>query len=390
MAGLVIKPRSRILHGHDWVYATEVQKAYGDPQPGGIVFLKDNRDHLLGSAIYNPASQIVARRFSRQRQHLDPDFFLRRLRQAKGWRDAAGLDPVARREVFSDSDGLPGLIVDRYGQILVVQTVTLAMDMALPRITAALSGVHDTASAIYERNDAAVRRAEGMELRSGWLSGGPVAPFEARIGARLWEIDVEQGHKTGAYLDQTENHRAVAARAAGRSVLDCFSYRGGFAVHCAAEGAKHAAAVEESEANCRAIEANARRNGVTVEVIQANAFDFLRSAARTGRTWDLIVLDPPSFAKTRDNAPGAVRGYKELHVRAFSMLAPGGLLATFSCSHHVSRTGFLELIRGAMVDARSSARVAAEFRQPPDHPVLALLPETEYLKGFLFEILPGR
>lgn len=389
MAGLVIRPRARIFHGHDWVYGTEVLKAFGDPKDGEVVSLKDGRDRMLGSAIYNGRSQIVARRFSRQRQDLDGDFFLRRLRQADAYRARRGCGPECYRMVWSESDGLPGLVVDRYRDVLVVQTLTLAMDLRRDLIAMALREMYPS-SAIVERNDAAVRRAEGMELRTGMLAGDSPGAFECEIGGVKIEVDPLGGQKTGFYLDQVESYQRVAAYAAGRRVLDVFANQGAFGLACAKAGAASVEAVEISETCAGGIRANAARNGVKVGVHTANAFDFLSEAERTGKTWDLIVLDPPSFTRTRGKLEEALRGYKEIHLRAFKLLGPGGLLATFSCSHHVGASVFEGVVLEAMVDAKRSARVLGAFGASADHPVVLGMPETGYLKGLLLELMPGR
>ncbi len=389
MAGLVIKPRSRILHGHDWVYASEVLKAFGSPQDGDVVSLKDGQDRLLGSAVFNGKSQIVARRFSRQRQELDAEFFDRRIRLAVEYRARRGIDPRLGRMVWSESDGLPGLIVDRYGDHLVLQTLTLAMDQRKALIVDALRAVLEPRS-IIERNDAPVRKAEGLELVTGMLFGEGPGPFPVAIGGLEFELDLQQGQKTGFYLDQLPNYAAVAAHAKGRKVLDCFANQGAFALACAKAGAASVQAVEISTDCVELVKKNAARNHLTVEALAANVFDLLHDLERQGARYDLIILDPPSFTKSKGKLHDAMRGYKEIHLRALKLLNPDGLLATFCCSHHVSREIFLEVINESVVDAKKSLRQIGAFSQGADHPIITTLPETEYLKGFLFELMPGR
>lgn len=388
MAGLVIKPRTRILHGHDWVYASDILKAFGDPVNGEVVSLKDGRDHLLGSAVYNNQSQIVARRFSRQRQGLDLDFFQRRITQAIEYRKRRGTDPLLGRLVWSESDGLPGVIIDRYGETFVLQTLTLAMDRRIPLIVEALRAVAAPQN-IIERNDAPIRRAEGLELRTGVLLG-EAAPVEIKVLGLKFQVDPLQGQKTGFYLDQIDNYKAVAAQAKGRRVLDCFANQGAFALACAQAGAREVTAVEISASAAVQIRANAERNGQKIHALEANVFDFLKEQEAAEAQYDLIVLDPPSFTKSKGKLGDAMRGYKEIHLRALKLLAPDGLLATFSCSHHVTAEIFKEMITDALVDARKSARQLQTLHQSADHPILASLPETEYLKGFLLELAPGR
>ena len=388
MAGIVVKPRARILHGHDWVFSSEVLKVFGNPGDGGVISLKDGRDRLIGSAIYNSKSQIVARRFSRRRQDLDFDFFRRRIAQASEYRDRRNIDPKLRRIVWSESDGLPGVIIDRYGEEFVLQTLTLAMDLRKDLITDAIVELFGEVT-IIERNDAPVRKAEGLEVRSSVLRGTP-SQIAIEIEGITLELDLLHGQKTGFYLDQQHNYGIVARCARDRRVLDCFSNQGAFALVCARGGAAEVIGVEESAENIAAAKRNAGRNELKAHWIEQDVFEFLGAAEKAQAQYDLIVLDPPSFTRTKIGLRGALRGYRELHMRAFRLLSKDGLLATFSCSHHVSDAAFLETITGALVDARRSARRVRRFEQAPDHPILATIPETEYLRGFLFEMLPGR
>ena len=388
MAGLVIKPRARILHGHDWVFSGEVLKAFGNPVDGDIISLKDGKDHLLGSAIYNSKSQIVARRFSRRRQELDLDFFQRRIAQAIEYRTRRGLDLRLCRLIWSESDGLPGVIVDRYGMHLVLQTLTLAMDQRKNLIVEALQSL--APQSIIERNDAPVRRAEGLELQNTVLRGNAPGPIEIEFAGLKFETDLLQAQKTGFYLDQLSHYAAVAKFAQGRRVLDCFTNQGAFALACARAGAASVTAVEGSAESLAAARGNAERNALRVNWIEEDVFQFLRGADKADAQYDLIILDPPSFTKTKGGLHNAMRGYRELHVRAFQLLAKDGLLATFSCSHHVSEIAFAQTIADALVDARRSARRLRRFEQALDHPVLPTLPETEYFKGALLEMMPGR
>lgn len=389
MAGLVIRPRARILHGHDWVYASEVLKIFGQPADGDVISLKDGRDHLLGSAIYNSQSQIVARRFSRRRQDLDADFFRRRIAQAAALRERAGCRPDLCRLVWSEADGLPGVIVDRYGGVVVLQTLTAAMDQRKAMIVEVLAG-WEGVETVIERNDAPVRKAEGLPEVSG-VSHGPVpGPQEVEIQGVRFEVDLMAGQKTGFYLDQIGNYRAVAEHASGRKVLDCFANQGGFSLICGRQGAAQITAVESSRETAALLRANARRNELSVAVEEADVFDFLAAAGRREQSYDLLILDPPSFTRARGKINDALRGYRDLHLRAAKLLQPGALLATFSCSHHVSAEEFEGAVAAGLADARRSARVIARLFQAADHPVLLHLPETAYLKGLLLELVPGR
>lgn len=293
------------------------------------------------------------------------------------------------RLVWSESDGLPGVIIDRYGDHLVLQTLTLAMDQRKELIVQAIS---DTIGPlpIVERNDAPVRRAEGLPLQTGMLRGELPGEIEIKVAGAKLQIDLLHAQKTGFYLDQLPNYELVAAHAAGRRVLDCFTSQGGFALACARAGASEVIGVEAGAENLRAAKENATRNHLSIRWVEQDVFQFLRGAERAGEHFDLIILDPPSFTKTKGGLHGALRGYRELHVRAFKLLSPHGLLATFSCSHHVGTEIFAETMASALVDARRSARRLRRFEQALDHPVLPTIPETEYFRGLLLEMMPGR
>ena len=385
MSSLIIRPRARIFHGHDWVYASEILKVTGEPSPGEVVGLKDQRDRTLGSAIYNPASQIVARRISRRKQGLDQDFFTRRLQRARGWREERGVDTSLCRMIWSESDGVPGVVVDVYGRSVVFQTNTLAMDLHRDELVAALREVLDPET-IIERNDSSSRKAEGLENRVGVVFGEAPGPRWITVHGIRFMVDLMSGQKTGFYLDQADNHVAVAKLAAGRRVLDCFCNQGGFALHCARAGAASVLGLDVSEEAVAGAAGNAAANGLACEFRAANVFDFLREEADKGeKSYDLIVLDPPSFSRNRKSVGGAMRGYKEIHLRALKLLAPGGYLATYTCSHHVSRQEYLDMIVEAAVDAHATLRLVESHTQRADHPVLPALPETEYLKGYVFQ-----
>jgi 23S rRNA (cytosine1962-C5)-methyltransferase len=389
MAGIVVKPRARILHGHDWVFSSEVLKVFGKPSDGDVISLKDGRDRLIGSAIYNSKSQIVARRFSRRRQDLDQDFFKRRIAQAAEYRVRRGVDPNLCRVVWSESDGLPGVVIDRYGDYVVLQALTLGMDKRKDLIMNAIIDLFGDVT-IIERNDVAVRRAEGLELRSGVLLGNAPSPVEITIAGLKLEVDLLHAQKTGFYLDQKDNYETVARYARGRRVLDCFTNEGAFALACARAGATEVTGVEENSANIAAAKRNAVRNNLKVAWMERDVFQFLRAAEKGQSQYDLIVLDPPSFTKTKSGVQDAIRGYRELHVRAFKLLSRDGMLVTFSCSHHITENALAQMIADSLVDARRSARRLHRFEQASDHPVLPTLPETEYFKGILLEMMPGR
>lgn len=377
-----------MFHGHEWVYGTEVKARSGEPQPGDVVTLKDVRGRPLGSAIYNPKSQIIARRFSFRRQELDADFFLRRIERAWRLRQSMDIDTTLCRVVWSESDGLPGLIVDRYGEHLVMQTLTLAMDQRIMLIKEALVSVFGCKT-ITARNEVAVRKAEGMECGKEMLHGEQPAPFSLSTGGMIFQVDVWDGQKTGLYLDQLDNYAAVARLAKGRRVMDCFCNQGGFAQAAALAGAAEVVGVDASEGALSSAAQNADAAGLRIRWQEGNVFDVLKEAESKGEKQDLIVLDPPSFTKTKQSVNDALRGYKEIHLRALKMLEPGGILATFSCSHHISTGEFYNMIGDAAVDARRKLRLVESYRQRRDHPIILGMPETEYLRGYAFEVVGG-
>jgi len=389
MGGLVVKPRARIFHGHDWVYSTEVRKIFGDPQPGDVISLKDFKDRPLGSAIYNPSSQIVARRFSRRKQDLDLEFFERRLARAQAYRESIGVvkEPFVYRLVWSESDGLPGVVVDRYGDQWIFQTHTMGMDRHKGELVQALINQFNPA-VIVERNEGSGRTAEGLQpvthVHLGearreqlWIDGVPLT------------ADVGGGQKTGLYIDQLDNYSRVAALASGRRVLDCFTNQGGFALHCARAGAKEVTAVDVSATALAAAQENADAAGLNIHFEEGNAFDKLKQAQAAGEQFDLIVLDPPSFTRSRANLSEAMRGYKEIHLRALKMLEPGGILASFSCSHHVDRAMYMQMVIDASVDAKRGLRLRSSLGQRADHPILPGIPESDYLHGLILEVIPA-
>ena len=390
MAGIVIKPRARIFHGHDWVYASEIQKVFGDPKPGDVISLKDFRDRPLGTAIYNPQSQIVARRISRRKQKLDDEFFKRRIQQAIELRERSGIDPTLARLVWSESDGLPGVVVDRYGGHVVLQTLTLGMHQRRELIAETLVELLSPDSIVL-RNDSPMLAAEGIEEETLMLHGERPGPFVVDAptveGGVKFEIDLLDGQKTGLYLDQLDAHREIAKLAKGKRVLDCFCNQGGFALACAKAGAASVTAVDSSGPAIEATLRNAELNGVEVNAVQHNAFDFLKHCEDE---YDLVILDPPSFTKNKKSLNNAMRGYKEIHLRGIKLLDRDGILATYCCSHHATREMFLSNIVSASVDAKRTLRMMASHGQRLDHPVIPAIPETEYLKGFVLQVVASR
>jgi 23S rRNA (cytosine1962-C5)-methyltransferase len=371
------------------VYTSEVLKIFGSPTDGDVISIKDGRDKLLGSAMYNSKSQIIARRFSRRRQGLDVDFFSRRVNQALAWRARAGCDPRLCRLVWSEADGLPGVVADRYADVVVLQTLTLAMDKQKELIARVLSELPEVRH-VVERNDGPVRTAEGLPLVSGVLVGGDPGEREIDVRGVRFFVDFLHGQKTGLYLDQLENYAIVAEYARDRRVLDCFANQGGFALACARHGALEVTAVESGAESAKKLRENAAQNGFRISIEEEDVFAYLKTSERRGGLYDMIILDPPSFTRARGKINDALRGYRELHLRSAKLLSEEGVLATFSCSHHVSAGEFESAVAGGFSDAKRSARIIRRLGQGADHPILLNLPETSYLKGLLLHTMAGR
>jgi 23S rRNA (cytosine1962-C5)-methyltransferase len=375
--------RHRILTGHPWVFASEVDRVEGSAEDGGTVEIHSPKGEFLGSAIYNSRSQIVARRYSIARAPLDAALLSGRLDAALAFRGPVA-PGHARRLVWSESDQLPGLIVDRYDDVLVLQTLTAAMSRLEPVIARLLLEKTGT-RVLLARNDAPVRQLEGLPLERNVLHGDYAAPTRVRIAGIDYDLDLWSGQKTGFYLDQAENYAAVAAYAKGRRVLDCFTNQGAFALTARRAGAASCRAIDQSAEALRHAAATAAAAQLDLEWVQANVFDLLREYERRRETFDLIVLDPPSFTKTKGNKASALRGYHELHLRALRLLTRGGILATFSCSHHVTAGDWSGLLERAAAETGFTLRLLRRLGQSSDHPVLVNVPETEYLYGYVLE-----
>jgi len=387
MAGIVIRPRARILQGHDWVYGSEILKVFGQPADGDVVSIKDGRDRMLGTGIYNSRVSIVVRRFSRIRQVLDLSFFEQRIRRA--WEDR--LRSVSRqtfcRVVWSEADGLPGVVVDLYGRTAVLQILTAGMDVHRGLIVDALVKVLPVDS-VVERSESSSRRKEGLADRTEVLHGTNPGVIECESGGMVFLIDPLQGQKTGMYLDQIENYPRVADHARGRSVLDCFSNQGGFAMACARAGASEVIAVESGEQAVDSMRKNCEKNALSIRIERGDVFAHLNAFTRQGRQFGLVILDPPSFAHGRSGLRSSLRAYRDLHQRAAAVLEPNAVLATFTCSHHVTAEPFLDCLREAFQSTRMTFRIMDELRQPADHPVLLTIPETAYLRGWILKAEP--
>jgi 23S rRNA (cytosine1962-C5)-methyltransferase len=382
--------RHRILEGHPWVFASEVGSLEGAPEDGGTVELVSAKSQFLGSAIYNSRSQIVARRYSLKRTPLDETLIGQRIDRALAYRRAIGVsDRAALRLFWSEADGLPGLIVDRYGDTLVLQTLTLALarcEEVIARLLAEKTGCR----VILARNDPPVRQLEGLPLERRMLRGELAGPVAVELAGITYQLDLWSGQKTGFYLDQVENYAAVAACASGRRVLDCFTNQGAFALSAMRAGAAWCRAIDQSAEALRLAAATAQDHQLKIEWTQENVFDHLRACEQRRETFDLIILDPPSFTKGKANRASAVRGYHELHVRALRLLTPGGIMATFSCSHHVTASDWTDLLERAARDSGAALRLRQVLRQSSDHPILVNVPETGYLHGYVVEKVDER
>jgi 23S rRNA (cytosine1962-C5)-methyltransferase len=375
------RERARV---HPWIFKGEVASV-GTVAPGGEVRVVDADGRFVGRGFYNPRPALCCRIATRRDEPLDAEFFRIRIEAALARRHQAKA-PELGRLVWSEGDALPGLVVDRYGPVAVVQCLTLAMaerrDVVAGAVRSAIGDV-----AVFSADETTPAAFEGFDPVRGWL--GPPGPDRLVVeedGVRL-AVAFGHGHKTGLYLDQSENRRRFGALAQDRRVLDAFAYSGAFACHALAGGATHAVCIESSPEAAAMARENLALTAVEsrAEVIEANAFDELRRLDRAREQFGLIVLDPPPFARNRESLDAALRGYKEVNLRALRLLAPGGILATFTCSHHVTAEAFEDTCRAAASDAGVTARVIDTLTQAPDHPILLTVPETRYLKGLLLE-----
>ena len=374
--------RARALSGHPWVFANEVEELAPAAHDGEVVELRDRTGRFIGSGIYNSKSQIVWRRLSRDRVVLDEAFIRAALDRALTRR--AGVSAGAnRRLVWSESDDLPGVVVDQFGDTLVVQIQTLAMDKRATIIVESLAALTGAAEIIL-RNDASIRRLEGLPLAVSTRSGQSWEPRWHTIDGFDYWLNLQNGQKTGFYLDQREQHAAVARHAKGRRVLDAFCNQGSFALHAARAGATLVRGLDSAFDAISQAKRNAERNAVQAEFESVNVFDYF--GAKHDETWDLIVLDPPPFAKSKSALDGALRGYKELNLRAMKALAPGGLLATYTCSHHMQDAELRGVLADAAADTKRKVQVVEFCHQPADHPVLITMPESEYLRGYILRV----
>ena len=379
------KAADRVASGHPWIFASDIADLDG-AQPGAAVKVADARGRPLGTAHYSAASQIALRMLSPQVEEIGRDFYLRRLRAAEDHRRRVVRDTNAYRVVHGEADLLPALVVDRYADYLVMQTLDQGMDAAKSEIASCLEEIFQPRG-IVARNDAAVRVKEQLPMEKAVLAGEAPPEFTVQMNGFTLLVDLLHGQKTGIFLDQRENYRAVAHYARGGRALDCFTSTGGFALHLASK-CENVEAVDSSSAALAAARANAEGNGIgNIHFHEADVFDLLSSYSSGRRQYSLVVLDPPAFTKSRKNLDAATGAYKEINLRALRLLHSGGVLATCSCSHHLSESALLELVAGAALDAGRTLRVLERRTQSQDHPILLTVPETLYLKCLILEVV---
>lgn len=377
---------ARVRSGHPWVYRSDVAEAFGEA--GDVVRVADRGGRFLGQAFYNPGSEISLRLVTREDEPVDRAFVRSRIEASLAYRDSLNIDAEAYRLVHAEADGLPGLVVDRYGPYLVLQVGSTAVERRLGWVLEALGELANPEGVLL-RGDVSSRKREGLDTGVRVLAGEVPESVVVREGPVRYRADLFGGQKTGAFLDQRENRAAAGGYARGR-VLDVFSHTGGFALH-AALGASGEASVEVVDSSGPALEAargNAALNGLkNVTCTRANAFDLLKERSEAGERFGLVVLDPPAFARTRRDLPAARRAYKEINLRAMKLLEPGGVLFTCSCSYHFPRELMEETLREAAADAGRRVRVPEWRGQSPDHPELLTVPETRYLKCAVLQCL---
>ncbi|WP_425059768.1 Ribosomal RNA large subunit methyltransferase I [Sporomusa carbonis] len=378
----------RVESGHPWVYQSEIDYVDGEFEPGDIVDVFNFRQRFIGRGYINPRSQIIVRILSRQQEEIDKEFFKRRILAAWRYRQTFLSEPEYCRLVYGEADFLPALIIDKFGKYMVMQTLALGIDVHKETIVSVLEELF-APEGIYERNDVPVRKLEGLDMRKGYLKGNFPTQIIVNENGIPFYADIENGQKTGFFYDQRENRRFLQPIVKDAEVLDCFCHTGSFAVHSALYGAKKLHSIDISEDAIALARKNAELNGVSdrcnFEV--ANAFDALRSLTEEHRQYDVVILDPPAFTKSRNSIEGAARGYKEINLRGLKLTRPGGFLITCSCSYHMDRELFKAVVVDAARDAKRVIREVEYRTQAKDHPILPAAPETNYLKFLVLQVL---
>ncbi len=389
MATVVLKRqrKKRLEAGHPWIYQSEVEEIRGEASPGDMVDIVNHQGHFLARGYINPRSQIIVRVVSYGHDDLDDELITSRLQQALAWRERFLPGATSYRLVYGEADFLPGLVVDRFEDVLVMQILTLGMEVRRQLIIDALTKIMQP-RAIYERNDVPVRELEGLKLYQGWTYGEGPENVTIEENGLKFRVNIVEGQKTGYFFDQRENRAALRPMVPGARVLDCFCHTGSFALHAAYYGAREVLGIDISEVAIEQARSNAELNSLTsVQFRVGNAFDELRSFYDQGERFDLIILDPPAFTKSRHNIEGAYRGYKEINLRAMKILNPGGFLVTNSCSYHMSAELFHTMLLDARTDVHRPVRLVEWRTQGKDHPILLGSDETQYLKYVILQVL---
>ena len=377
---------TRVRGGHPWIYASEIEKVEGAFENGDIVDVQDFRGKFIGRGFYNPQSQISLRILTRNDEPCDRAFFARRIQDAWDYRKLA-CDPESCRLIYSESDFMPGLVVDKYADVLVLQSLSLGIDRIKDMIADLLMEIVKPAG-IWERSDVPVRRLEGMEQTTGLLRGEVPDLVEMKENGIIFGVDVKNGQKTGFFLDQKENRAAIKPYCKDAKVLDCFCHNGSFSLHAASFGAKDVLGVDISEEALVVARENAARNGLTNVRFEAhNCFDLLRELTDANEKFDLVILDPPAFTKNKAALQSALRGYKEINLRGLKLVRPGGFLVTCSCSQHVLTDMFQDMVNQAARDAKKRIRLVEYRTQGRDHPLLPQSIETKYLKCMILQVM---
>ena len=378
---------SRVRSGHPWVFASDIERVEGSFEPGDVVDVVSSHNTYLGRAFYNPKSQISLRMLTTHDEPVDEAFFRRRVQEAWDYRNQF-CDPASCRLIFSESDFLPGLIVDKFGDYLVVQSLCLGIEKWKQSIVRDLAEIVHP-KGVWERSDVPVRRLEGLEQTTGLLYGEVPDSIDMVENGLRFVVDVKNGQKTGFFLDQKENRAAIAPLCKGARVLDCFCHNGSFSLHAAKYGAKSVLGVDISEEALEVARLNAENNGLSdVVTFEAhNCFDHLRELTDAHEQFDVVILDPPAFTKTRAAVESALRGYKEINLRGMKLVRKGGFLVTCSCSQHVSPEQFRDMINQAARDSKTKLRLVETRTQGHDHPILPASPETQYLKCMILQVL---
>lgn len=374
---------TRVRSGHPWLYASEIERVEGE-SAAGVAEVYSAKGTFLARALYNPASQIALRILTTHDEPIDADFFARRVRTAWEYRQRF-CDVNSCRAIYAEADFLPGLVVDKFGGVLVVQVLSLGMELWKRELTDILVEVIRP-EGIYERNDVPVRRLEGMQETTGLLYGDVPERVPMVENGIVYSVDVKHGQKTGFFLDQKENRAAIAPLCPGARAIDMFCHNGSFALNAAKYGAREVTGVDISEEALAVARDNARANGLDANFEAHNCFDLLRALSDQGEKYDLVILDPPAFTKTRQMTERALRGYKEINLRGMKLVPDGGFLVSCSCSQHVDDAAFTAMLNEAARDAKKKLRMV-EFRtQAKDHPILPASPETKYLKCAILQV----